>query len=310
MVWNIFIDFQDAFGSSDQSHMIKNLSACGIEETYCKIVLDIYQDSHFEVICDEGLSKEFAIKTGCKTGDPASPIFFILDIDKSLRGLMDVALDKLSILDEGYISPIPVGGYADDIVLISLYENVMMSMVQKLKDNIKNNQLYVRSDKCAIFYERRSGNRWFKAKKDVPPSIEFNNELIPVLQCHEKFVYLGKRFTVAGEFEEHSKEIIEEYSNLLHLISISVAPVSVKIEALEVIALSKIVHHFANTRFNDDQLNEQLDTLLTKTIRSILCLNHSTTVRTCFQSKWKGGLGIRKPSIVNRSTRITHLLAM
>ena len=67
--------------------MIKNLSACGIEETYCKIVLDIYQDSHFEVICDEGLSKEFALKTGCKTGDPASPIFFILNIDKSLRGL-------------------------------------------------------------------------------------------------------------------------------------------------------------------------------------------------------------------------------
>ena len=115
--------------------------------------------------------------------------------------------------------------------------------------------------------------------------------------------------TVVGEFEEHSKEIIEEYSNFLHLISNSVPPVSIKIEVLEVIALSKIVHHFANTCFNEDQLNE-LDTLLTKTIHSILCLNHSTTVRTCFQPKWKGGLGIRKPSIVYRSTRITHLLAM
>ena len=81
---------------------------------------------------------------------------------------MDVALDKLSILDERYISPIPVGGYADDIVLISLLENVMMSMVQKIKDNAKDNHLHVRSDKCAIFYERRSGKVWFKAKKDVP----------------------------------------------------------------------------------------------------------------------------------------------
>ena len=96
---------------------------------------------------------------------------------------------------------------------------------------------------------------------------EFNDELVPVLQHHEKFVYLGKPLTVAGEFEEHSKEIIEEYSNLLHLISISVAPVSIKIEALEVIALSKIVHHFANTRFNEDQLNE-LDTLLKLYARS------------------------------------------
>ena len=118
-----------------------------------------------------------------------------------------------------------MAGYADDIVLISLLENVMMSMVQKLKVNVKNNQLHVRSDKCAIFYEHESGNRWFKAKKDVPLSIEFNDKLVPVLQRHEKFVYLGKPLTVAGEFEEHSQETIEEYSNLLHLISISVAPV-------------------------------------------------------------------------------------
>ena len=129
--------------------------------------MDIYQDSHFEVICNEGLSKEFVLKTGCKTGNPASSTFFILDINNSLCGLMDVALDKLSILDKRYISLIPVVGYADDIVLIKLLENVM-SLVQKLKDSLKNNQLHVRSNKCAIFYVRRSGNRWFRAKEDVP----------------------------------------------------------------------------------------------------------------------------------------------
>ena len=88
------------------------------------------------------------------------------------------------------------------------------------------------------------------------------------------------------------------------------APVSIKIEALEVIhCFIKNCTSFCKHSFNEDQLNE-LDTLLTKTISSILCLNHSSTVCTCFQPKWKGGLGIRKPSIVYRSTRITHLLAM
>ena len=43
--YGLFIDFRDAFGSLDQSRMIKNLPACGIEETYCKIVLDIYVKS-------------------------------------------------------------------------------------------------------------------------------------------------------------------------------------------------------------------------------------------------------------------------
>ena len=72
----LFIDFRDAL---KQSHMIKQLVECGIEETYCRIIADIYQDSHFEVICDQGISKEFNLNMGYKTGDPASPIFFIID---------------------------------------------------------------------------------------------------------------------------------------------------------------------------------------------------------------------------------------
>ena len=69
----LFINFHDAFGSLKQSHMIKQLVECGIEETYCRIIADIYQDLHFEVICDQGISKEFNLNIGCKTGDPASP---------------------------------------------------------------------------------------------------------------------------------------------------------------------------------------------------------------------------------------------
>ena len=65
--------------------MIKRLVECGIEETYCRIIADIYQDSHFEVICDQGIGKEFNLSIGCKTGDQASPIVFIIDLDKSLR---------------------------------------------------------------------------------------------------------------------------------------------------------------------------------------------------------------------------------
>ena len=83
----------------------------------------------------------------------------------------------------------------------------------------------------------------------------------------------------------------------------------IKLEALEVIALSKIIHHFANTQLTEQHLNE-LDTLLVKSLRKILSLNHSTTVRTCFQPKSKGGLGVRKPSIVYTATRIAHLVHM
>ena len=69
----LFVDFRDAFGSISQESLIKSLLECGIEQTYCYIIVDIYQNSHFEVLCDEGLSKEFKLTIGEKTWDPGSP---------------------------------------------------------------------------------------------------------------------------------------------------------------------------------------------------------------------------------------------
>ena len=72
---------------------------------------------------------------------------------------------------------------------------------------------------------------------------------------------------------------------------------------------SSIYHHFYNTRITELEL-QGFDAVLVKHLRIIFGLNHSTTVRSCFQSKQNGGLGIRKPSIVYQATRISHLLAM
>ena len=89
--------------------MIKWLVECGIEETYCRIIADIYQESHSEVICDQGISKEFNLNIRCKTGDPASPIFFIIDLDKCLRGVVELAHIQLNVQIGRPISLIPVG---------------------------------------------------------------------------------------------------------------------------------------------------------------------------------------------------------
>ena len=118
-------------------------------------------------------------------------------------------------------------------------------------------------------------------------------------------LYLGKPLTVEREPESHVREIIETYSDLLDKIVASVAPIAIKLEEFEVIALSKIIHHFANTRLTEQHLN---DTSLVKSLRKILSLNHSATVRTCFQPKSEGGLGVCKPSIIYTATRIAHLV--
>ena len=102
--------------------MSKPFVECGIGETYYRIIANIYQDSHIEVICDQGISKEFNLNMRCKTVDQVSPIFFIIDLDESLRGVVYLVHTQLNVP----ISLTPVGSYSDDIMLISLLEKVFL----------------------------------------------------------------------------------------------------------------------------------------------------------------------------------------
>ena len=305
----VFVDFRDAFGSLSQSYMIQALLESGIAKQYCEIVADIYTDSHFQVICHNQLSKEFPLSVGAKTGCPLSALLFVVSLDKSLKEIHEHAVRSLNIRDESRISPLPVAGYADDIAFVSLNEKLIKEMVQNLVDSTSEAGLIIRPDKCAIFYERRSGNRWYKAKNDREPEIRINNEKIQVYKRHESFTYLGKPLTVAGEEEKHVQNIIKTYSDLLDHISACLLPLALKLEALESVALSKIQHHFANTAFTEDQLQD-LDKLLTSFLRNAFHIHNNTTVRTLLQKKQIGGLGVRKPSRIYRITRVSHLVNM
>ena len=65
-------------------------------------------------------------------------------------------------------------------------------MLEKLKMATSKTSLEIHPDKCAIMYERRSRNRWYKAKGDKEPNLTVNDERISVLKRHEPFTYLGK----------------------------------------------------------------------------------------------------------------------
>ena len=54
-------------------------------------------------------------------------------------------------------------------------------MVNDLIRSTAPSGLKIRPDKCSTFYERRSGNRWYKAKSDIPPEIKIDGEFIKFL---------------------------------------------------------------------------------------------------------------------------------
>ena len=87
------------------------------------------------------------------------------------------------------------------------------------------------------------------------------------------------------------------------------APIPVKLEALEVIALAKIGHQFANTRIAEEKILE-LDKALIKCLRRIFGIGDTITIKARYQPKVKGIFGVRLPSIVYHTSRIAHLISM
>ena len=105
-------------------------------------------------------------------------------------------------------------------------------MLETLIEKTQESKLCIRPDKCAILYERQSGNRWYKAKGDKPPEIKMHGEKVKLLHRHEPFTCLGKLLTVVGEDEKQIPAMLKEYSEILENIATCLLPLALKIEAL------------------------------------------------------------------------------
>ena len=128
-------------------------------------------------------------------------------------------------------------------------------------------------------------------------------------KCHEPFTYLGKLITAAREKETQAKDILKDYQELLESVIKCQLPLALKLEALELVVMSKIQHHFPNTNISEE-LPQEFDKALTSFLRHLFDIFTNTAACTCYIRKKLGGLEVRKPSIVYRATRINHLIKM
>ena len=154
----VFIDFADAFGSVIHNYIFESLDEFGIPYPYLRIIEDIYKFSSFQVICKEGLSQKFYIVRGTKTGDALSGLIFLAVIDRVCKPMVTTSLINSNIRDEQRINPIPVLCYADDLVLSTYNENLLNQTTLAANTGMVNSGLRIKTRKCAVFYERRSGN--------------------------------------------------------------------------------------------------------------------------------------------------------
>ena len=305
----LFIDFADAYGSIKHDKMIQTLSEYDIPATYCKIIKNIYEGACFQVICGNTLSKKIYITRGTKTGDPLGVIIFLMVLNRVLQPAFNYSLIALSIQNERKINPLPIQAYADDIAMVS-YDFRMLKKMLEISEPLFNDAgLKVKGPKCALFYERRSGNNWYKGKNDRQPVIEIQGEKIETYKRSQAYKYLGKSLSICGEDPKQVEAFIEEFKETLNKIDASSLPIPLKLSAFNNMALAKILHHFDNTRIEEQQLGE-MDSKVSCVVRNMFGLYPKTTDEVFFIGRLHGGLGIKKPSNVYRATRISNLVNM
>ena len=304
-----FIDFADAFGSVTHKFIFETLKQFDIPHAYCVLIENLYRYSCFKVICLEKLSKLFYVMKGTKTGCPLSAFIFIMVIDRIFKPMVNTAMIMKSIRDERLLNPTPVQGYADDVVMVTYTEQLMCKMIEAAEPIMNQSGLLVKIRKCALFYERRSGNNWYRGKGDKLPKIKVQKQVMPDIKRKEVYKYLGKDICVDGENPNEIKDIICEYKTMVDKIVNSQLPLSLKSSALNNMALAKILHHFNNTKFEENILVE-VDNYVTKMVRELYRMYPTTTRDVIYLPRTKGGLGIKMFSATYRCTRVSFLIKM
>lgn len=249
-LYSVFLDFRDAFGTLSHDVMIRSLEEIQLPQLFIDIVKDVYRGSFIEVICGEQLTHPTSLQIGIKTGCPWSAINFIIAINQWLKWMCQCA-------PPGVISPIPVQGYADDVLMVSREECVVKNMLARTDAFLEWSGLEIKDTKCAVLYERRSGgNRWYHSKSDKCPVFTVATKPIRVYSLHETYAYLGHKINIAGEWKEQVNIILSEFTSKLDLIDKCPLPLTMKLEAIRQVALSKVQHLFSNVHIQQKVLSE------------------------------------------------------
>ena len=154
--------------------------------------------------------------------------------------MVEIAILKLGIRNELRFNPLPVQAFADDIVLSSYDIEVIKSMLRESEPVMLSAGLEVKPSKCAVFHDRRSGNNWYKGRKNDSSEVLIQSHSLPLCKRDINYKYLGKSLSLCGEDEKQIDEFINKYQTLVDQIKLSVLPISVKCSAFSNLALAKI----------------------------------------------------------------------
>ena len=292
-----FVDLKDAFGSLDHDVMIQSLQQAGYPEYVIDLTRDIYSGSTFQVKTGQGITDNIPRSRGIIQGDPWSVICFEQGIDTWLRWMDDKPPTHL---------PCPVQGYVDDVGTIATSVEDEHEMARKTGIYMDTTGLEAKHRKCAVLHGQRSGNNWAKNSKTGEISVNIQNAQVPVYPRDKHYPYLGYKIRMDNICTQ-TCDLITEFSTMLHKIDISLLPTSAKLEAINVLCMSRLSFSFPNLIYLEKQLSEIEDNIIDYA-RHWLSLNNSSTRAFFFTPRSRGGLGLINPKVMYYAKHLSFRL--
>lgn len=167
-----FIDYEKAFDSVEHFSIFDSLRKININETYVKILENIYKEATARIHLDNHVSEAFRIERGVRQGDPISPKLFTTAIEEVFRRAdlkEGITIDGEELKDLRF---------ADDVALCTTNTEQMESHLNILNKESKKIGLKIHKGKTKYMTN-------FVTKK----AIQVENEVIEEV---DEYKYLGQ----------------------------------------------------------------------------------------------------------------------
>ena len=297
-----FIDIKDAFGSIDHKMMLNEMAEAGYPEQIISITKDIYTESTFQVKTARGLTKPITRGRGIIQGCPWSVLIFEQGIDKWLRWIEQGS--------PAASSPNPVQGYVDDVDMTATSEADAQAAAAKTCRFMTHSGMEVKHRKCAVLHGQRTGNNWSRRDSTASTELVVQHSSIPIFDREQPYTYLGHQINMAATSEEAQVDnIVGDLNATMAMIDLAPLAVAAKLQAINVMATSKLHFYFPNIIFTDKVLDTIEDTMV-HYIRTWLDLNKSSTRCFMFSPRSEGGLGIFHPRSMYYAKKLSFMLSV
>ena len=213
-LWELLIDFKDAFGSMDHNVLWIVMAWLNVPSYMVNIVKSAYSNARIRIRCADGvLTADVVLEKGVAQGCPFSPALFAMVLEPLLRLLSAIGRVRAkngTILD--------AGAFADDIVVVAGSKARMESCVLavELFSNLTGIEVNVKKTIATVVSISKSGQR---SARDPKLTYGPAKMAIPAASGSTTVMYLGGEAGGSGSTRNTVKRVKQDLNDsckLLH----------------------------------------------------------------------------------------------